>query len=165
MITAARLGSTILATLALALGYAREARWEEWALIAGAGVLWLIGQQMTWRWMPAIGFAFFVSMAARGAWLHLQAALMLVAVVAAMTAWDLSEFQLRLPPTRPVGSTLDLERQHLWRLVLVDALGLALAALALEVRIDLGLGSALLLGVLVVVGLSQAVRFLRRQSD
>jgi hypothetical protein len=44
-------------------------------------------------------------------------------------------------------------------------LGLLLAVVALGIKIQVGFGAAFLLGLLAVLGLSRAIRFLSRESD
>jgi hypothetical protein len=158
-----------LATCALALGYALGGLWAWTPLIVALGFLWLLGQWRGRGWMTSVGLVFFVGVATGGLWLDLAAGWMLFGMVAALSAWDLDYFAQRLRSVEWAETLAerrrDLERRHLWRLLLVDGLGLLLAAVALGVEVKLSFGAAFLLGLLAVLGLSQAIGFLRRESD
>lgn len=157
-----------LATSALALGYALGGLWNLTLVIVALGFLWLLGQTRHWGWMAFVGLVSFVGVAVIGLWFDLAAGWMLLGTVMALAAWDLDHFAQRL---RYVGwdETLaerrrELERRHLQRLLSVSGLGLLLAAVALGVRIRFNFGIAFLLGLVAVLGLSQAISFLRRES-
>ena len=157
--------STILAASTLGLGYALNGLWGGTVLALAVGTLWLIGQRYGWGWVAFVSLALFVGMAAAGLDLRWGAGWALLGVVAALSAWDLDHLAQRLRYAGQVSDVRRLERQHLWRLLSVDGLGVSFAAVALGIRIELGFGLALILGLLAIVGLSQALQFLRRESD
>ena len=90
---------------------------------------------------------------------------MLVGVVAALSAWDLDHFVQRLNGVGRVTKVRDLEQRHLQRLLIVDVSGLMLSVVALGIKVEFGLVTAMLLGLLVILGLSRMVGFLRREGD
>jgi hypothetical protein len=152
--------AVLSASLAVALGYATtELRlYTVWVVLLGllwAAGIWFGGGQTT-------GFVTFVAVAAYG--LHLQVAVvwMLVGLVAALIGWDLARFQRRLDSQvdSPV-ETSQLKTIHLSRLATVSGLGLLLGAASLALQIDLTLGWAVLLGLLMAVSLSWVVRRIR----
>ena len=157
--------STIIAIGALALGYGLVGLWTGAAFIMALGFLWLIGQRRGWGWMASAGLVFFVSAAAFGLWLGAGTGWMLIGVAAALSAWDLDYFTQRLSGVGRVGRTHNLEHRHLQRLLIVDILGLVLAIVALGIQVEFGLVTAMLLGLLTVLGLSRMVGFLRREGD
>lgn len=161
MLTAISIG---LATLILASGYAISLRWFEVIIIALIGLLWLTGRQCGWAWTVSLGFMLFVGAAAFGIWLELPSALMLCGTVATLAAWDLDGFSARLQRAKRIEGQQQLQRSHLWRLLIVSALGLLLGGVALGVRVEFGFWSALLLGILAILGLSRTIGFLRRES-
>jgi hypothetical protein len=112
-----------------------------------------------------VGFVLAAGMAAAGLLLGVGAGWMLLAVVAALSAWDLDAFVRRLKDAARVVDRDALERQHLLRLLMVDGLGLGLAAVALGVRVRLGFGLVILLGILAILGLSRVISLLRHESD
>jgi hypothetical protein len=157
--------SIVLAAGTLALGYGLA------GILPGAlaavilGGLWLVGQWRRFTWAASLGFVISTSLAATGLFLGVVAGWMLVALVAALSAWDLDAFACRLNRAARVEGQANLERQHLLRLLVVVGLGLALAAVALGFRFRFHFGLALLLGMLVILGLSKAIGLLRRVSD
>ncbi len=157
--------SIILAAFVLALGYGLGGLWTETALVVVVGFLWLLGRWRGWGWMASVGLTFFVGAAAVGLWLNVGPGWTLLGVVAALSAWDLDHFVHRLERVGRVEDARYLERRHLERLLIVDGLGLLLGAVALRVKVEFGFGVALLLGLMAVLGLSQVIGFLRRESD
>jgi hypothetical protein len=157
--------STIIAMGALALGYGLIGLWVWTMFIVTLGLVWLIGQRRDWGWMASVGLVLFVSTAAFGLWLGAGTGWMLIGVVAALSAWDLDHFTQRLSGAGRVESARDLERRHLQRLLTVDVSGLVLAIVALGIKVEFGLGTATLLGLLVILGLSRMVGFLRRKGN
>lgn len=146
----------VLAAGVLSWGYA----WSGWLIgvfpLAAVGVLWLVALWRRWDWVGTAGLILFVLAAAVGFLLELGPGWMLAGLVAALACWDLDHFARRLRDAdeerRP-----RLERAHLLWLVPVLLAGLALGGAALVVRTRLGFGLTLLLGLLLVVGLSQAI--------
>jgi hypothetical protein len=159
------LASIVLGATALALGFGLAGDWLGVAVVVALGLLWLIGQWRGPAWTSSVGLVGFVLLAAAGLLLGLGPGWMLLGLVAALTAWDLDGFLRRLDSVEWVERRSEVERRHLLRLLLVDALGLALAALALGVRLDLSFGYLILLGLVAAWGLGRAVGFLRRESD
>jgi hypothetical protein len=157
--------SVVLGTAALALGYGLAGLWM-WALpVVGLGVLWLLG---LWRRLvlaSSIGLVLFAGLAVAGLLLEVAAGWMLAGLVAALGAWDLDGFFARVERVAWVEGRRDLERRHLWRLLVVDVLGLLLAAVALGLKLEFGFGVAVLLGLLVILGLSRAIGFVNRESN
>jgi len=157
--------TTALGTGALMLGYGLHGLWVGALVVLTLGLLWLLDQWRGWGWMASIALISFVGTAAVGLWLGLGSGWMLFGVAAALGAWDLDRFARRLRSVRHVAGRREVERCHLRRLLGVGGLGLGLGGLALGVKVELGFGTALLLGLLIVLGLSRAVGFLRRESD
>ena len=167
MIAKLLFSSTILATVALALGYGLVGLWTGAIFVTALGFLWLIGQRRGWGWMASVMLMLFVSAASIGLRLNAQDGWMLFGVVAALSAWDLDHFAQRLSGVGQdrVEETRELERRHLERLLIVDGLGLLFGVVALGIEVDLGFGTVLLLGLLAILGLSRVVGILRRESD
>jgi hypothetical protein len=97
-------------------------------------------------------------------WLDLAAGWMLVGLVSALSAWDLSAFARWLERVQTAEKAKVLLREHLRRLLVVDVIGVLLAGAALFLRLRLSLGLMLLLGLVLFLGVSRAVTFLRRES-
>jgi hypothetical protein len=163
MIAAAIVACLLLVTFALAPAFAWQGRWLEALLIVGAAVLALAGQWRGWRHAASLAFVVFVVAAALGMSLGLGKGQSLLAVAGSLCMWDLAHYSLRLRAMP--GSNDSLDRRHLSRLLIVAAIGVAVGMLATGLRIKIGIGAALALGLLAVVGLSQAIRYVRRQGD
>lgn len=155
----------ILAGGALALGYGLGGLWSGVLLSLALSVCWLVAFWRDWLWMSAPGLGLCVVVAVGGLLLNLGTGWMLVGVVAALSAWDLDAFVQRLRDVEWVADRRALERRHLMRLLIVDLLGLALAAVALGIELRLSFVATILLSLLMILGLSRAVGFLRRESD
>ncbi|MGD8624715.1 MAG: hypothetical protein PVF47_02325 [Anaerolineae bacterium] len=164
--TARLLPATVgLATLALALGYGLGAQWTGTAAALAAGLLWLAAWWRRLPWTAAAGLVAFTILAAGGIWLGLGAGWMLLALIAALAAWDLDAFARRLAGADRIHEEEAVERRHLARLGLVIGLGGFLALLALGIELRLTFLPALLLGLLAVIGLGRALSHIRQESD
>ncbi len=165
MSTLAQRVSIGLATGVLALGYALSNAWAGTLLTIACGGVWWIGRQRSWPWIASAGLIVSTLAAAFGAWRGMPPAWMLTGAVAALAAWDLDHFERRLQDAQRVGGQRELIRSHLRRLLIATGSGLLLGWLALGVRVELGFGLALLLGLLAFLGLSGAIGFWQRESE
>lgn len=129
------------------------------------GLLWLIGQWRGWRWSASPGLIGLTGLAAWGVWAQLPAPWLLFGLVAALAAWDLAQFSQRLQQAHQVIGEAALIRVHLQRLLIMAGLSLLLGEIALAVRLDFNLGWALLLGLLLILGLSRVTNLIRRQRN
>jgi hypothetical protein len=157
--------STVLAVAALAMGHGLKGLWDGVLVVGVAGILWLVGQWRRWEWGASLALVVWIGVAAVGLGRGVEGGWMLVGVVAALVAWDLDRFVWRLRAAKRVEAADALEQRHLRRLLAVCGVGLLLGAAALSLRIRLGFAAAFLLALLVLLGLSRMVRFLRREGD
>lgn len=157
--------SIILATLALGLGYGLNLHWMPALLIAGLGILWLVGQWRRWAWTTTFGLVSFIGLAAGGIWRALPPIWMLIGTVAALAAWDLARFLQRMEQVEQVGDRSTLSRAHLQRLLVVTGLGLLPGGLAAGAQLKLNFGWAVLLGFLMVVSLSWVIGSIKREKQ
>jgi heme/copper-type cytochrome/quinol oxidase subunit 4 len=167
MIRRLLLGSVGLAAACLAVAHAWAGAWPWAALSLGLGALWLVGEARGWSPSAPLGFGASVALAVLSLWTSREAgvsSLALLAVVAALCAWDLDGMAQRLACFGYLGDPSRLERQHLGRLLAVAALGLLLGGSALAVQIEITFLPALLLSLLAVLGLSWAVSLLRAED-
>jgi hypothetical protein len=154
-----------LAAIVLAVGYAVGSLWKVSLILLAMGALWWIGQKRHWNLFAPVALVGFAVAAAVGLWMGLPGGWMLVGAVAALSAWDLDHFARRLRSVERVEMQPALEQLHLRRLASVDGLGLLLAGMALVVQYKFSFDVALVLGLVAVLGLSQMVGHLRRESD
>jgi hypothetical protein len=148
----------------LAFDYGMSGLWRVALLIIAFGGLWLFGQHRNWGWVASVVLVCFVAAAASGFWLGLPAGWMLAGVVVALVAWDLAHFARRLRSVERAELALELERSHLRRLIGVAGAGLLLAGAALLAQVRLSFGVAFLVALIAVLGLSQLIGRLRRES-
>ena len=87
------------------------------------------------------------------------------ALVAALIAWDLDHFANILDDAAAIRDEANLKRRHLLRLGIVSGLGWLLGIVALNVRITFGFSLTLLLGLLLIVSLAGAIRYIRREQE
>ena len=153
------------AAAGLVAGFSPQGRWLWVAVVGLLAVLWLLGYWRGLAWVAVVGLVGFAAASALGLLMGLGAGWMVFALLAALCAWDLHRFVLRLQSVERVEAQADLERRHLQRLLAVAGLGLVTAFLALRIQIRLTFLMALVLGLLAVWGLSRAVAILRRESD
>ena len=115
-----------------------------------------------------LALAGFAGLAAVGLRLGLGAGWMLLAVVAALCAWDLEHLVERLSHPAYAGSEDGreaVERVHLGRLLAVAAVGLLLGSAGLLAQAGITFLPALLLSLLALLGLSWVFSFFRAWGE
>ncbi len=150
-------------SLAVLLLAGSQWRWGTWQIGSATLVplvLWLASRR--WPHSRHVAFMVLVGLSGMGAFSALPLWLMLLAVLSSLTAWDLASWQTRLPTGRPPDAWQRLLRRHLGRLAALWGVSIGLLILTQRIELQLGVWSALLLGVLLLLGLSQTVRLLRR---
>ncbi len=160
---------TLLAAGGAAAGYAQAGQLNAGLWLAAIGLGWLAARRLDWGWIDALALLLYAGAAGVGMLFHAPAGWMLICLAAALSAWDLAYFLRRVQGVEEEQAYRALERQHLQRLGVVIAAGLVVAgaaiALAAQLRIRYSFGLALLAGLLSFIALSQAIGFLRRESD
>lgn len=145
--------------------------WAAWRADAGRLGLVALLVLATWaagrRWRAGrhIAFSLLVGLSGVGAFGGQPLWMMLTALLCALSAWDLAGWQARWPGDQPVEEGSRWLRRHLGRLGGIWGLSLGLFVLTQQVELQLGVWSALVLGVLLLLGLSQTTRLLRRPSS
>ena len=153
--------SLALSLASLTLAFVGTLGWVPTLLGLLIGILWTY---MVWNGQRTLAFNFLGLWALfiYGAAAYLPLGWLLVGVVMLLVAWDLSEFSERLSRLAPERVSPKLVRSHIMRLCYVSGVGLGLGGLGMVIKVRLGFGITIILGLLVFVGLSGAVRFLRR---
>jgi hypothetical protein len=155
----------VLTALIPAAGFALSGAWPLALPCVALGALWLVGFARRLDGLASFMLLAFVAAAGVGVSLSQRAIWAPPTVILALAAWDLERFGERLRLAEASSETRELERRHLWRLLAVCGLSLALAWAALGSRLKLDMAVALALGFLAIVGLSQVIRALARESD
>ena len=120
------LGSVGLAAICLAAAHAWAGAWPWVGASLGLGILWLAGEGRGWSLAAPLGFGASVVLAALSLWLSADgfvAPLAVLAVIAALSAWDLDGLVQRLARFCYVGDLPRPEPQH----VALDVAGRLLA--------------------------------------
>ena len=91
--------------------------------------------------------------------------ILLISLLATLSAWDLVAFHVRLSATLKVNDKDQLVRVHILRLISVLILGLALPLLAYGLQFRMQFWHVFLLGILLLAGLSQVFVQLKRSSN
>jgi hypothetical protein len=152
-----------LATALLTLGYVIGGHGIGATLVVALGCVWLIGLHRGWNGAETLGLFGFVGLAAVGA-AAVAVPILLASVVAALAAWELHRFTLRLDNGGRVLHEPALVRSHLrWSLGVAGA-GLLVSLAAPALQIALPFGATLLLSALAVLGVSRAIHWLNRPS-
>ena len=154
-----------LTALIPAAGFALTGAWPLALPCVALGALWLIGFARRLEGLGSFMLVAFIIAAGVGVNLSQSAIWAPPTVVLALAAWDLERFGARLRLADESRETRELERRHLWRLLAVSGLSLALAWAAMGSRLKLDMAVALGLGFLAILGLSQVIRSLARESD
>jgi hypothetical protein len=155
----------VVTSVALLLGCTLGGLWLWAPAVLGLTAFWLFGEWRRWAWVASAGLVLCAAMGAAGTALGLPAGWMLVSLVAALIAWDLSYFVSMLRSVRQVEGVDRLVRDHLRRLGLAAGLGLLLGAVALSVHTRLSFWAIFVLGLLGMWSLSRAVAFLRIETE
>jgi hypothetical protein len=88
----------------------------------------------------------------------------LLSLTAGLIAWDTYHLLRRSSTIDHIEKPREIESLHLKRLLLVVGVGSAAGIIAMLAEVNLGFGLALVLGLLAVFGVSQIVRYLRKNS-
>ncbi|MCL5273644.1 MAG: hypothetical protein M1434_02725 [Chloroflexi bacterium] len=153
------IGCVAAAAIALGAGYVAGGAVIGGAIALLAGGLWLLAVFLGDR--PAattLGWVCFSGAAGFGVVIGLQPGLMLIALVAALCAWDIAYTEQRLNAALRVDQAALLERRHLRALALAAGAGLAVGAAALLIRVEFGFGIAAVLAIAAVVLLGWMAR-------
>ena len=150
------------ATCALVAGYAIGGLWI-WTLpILGLAALWLLGQP---EWISSLELLLFVGLAVIGMWQELPFGWMLLGIIGALATWDMENFQQRMGVVESVEHRELMERKYLQRLLIIEGSGAIFTLAAVSLTVNFSFGSALLLGLLAMFGLSRTIGFMRRESN
>lgn len=148
----------------LARGYLAEGHNTSAYWLLGFGVFWLLAEIRHWRWFASLGFLASVAAAGYGLWIGLPSGWMLSGALAALIAWDLSDFLRRLTEAAPDDEVSGLTRRHLLRLAIVTAIGLALSLVGMFFHLRFSFEWAAFLAILSALGVSLLVRRIQHRD-
>jgi len=154
--------SVLLATGSLSFGYAsaglpQAARW-----ILLFGLAWLVAIWRRWQWFAYVGLTLTLVISALGLWLlNFSPGWMFAGAIGGLLAFDLTDFRQRLRYAASDEERRTVERRHLPRLALLAIVSMALATVAMLVKVQLSFEWTIVLVVIAVFGLIQLVGWFR----
>jgi hypothetical protein len=170
---------TRLSLFAAIAGSAGSAAWAwtaggySWVAPASAllGLAWIFAETRRVRVAAYIGFLLAAASAAAGEWQRLPPEVLLLSLVLALAAWDLSDFSRRLGATASGGilpelqDRRQLELRHVGWLAAILLTGVVLSIFALEARaVRFKFEVAAALALLGAWGVTQLILRLRKPS-
>jgi hypothetical protein len=158
------LTSIVLCTSALTYGLISNGLIVQGVIIAVLGVAWLALYLRNITLSANLAFILFGLISAGVVWAGVSHWLALAGMVFALLAWDLTAFEKRLKGILNHSDVQRMERAHIARLALIIGLGVAGVFAAGVLKVDLTLGSALILAVLGIWGISALVYRLRSRE-
>lgn len=151
----------LTASLALLLAYGMEQLWLGAFIAVGLGFLgWLSQYKHRWYWTIDLFLAGMVLLVSFGTLLGIRLYLLLPAIISALAAWDLIRFEKRIGNIEISEGILKIEKRHLSLLGLALGIGLIFATIVLTIRIQIGFGVVLFLGVILIISIGQIYRWL-----
>ena len=153
-----------LAGASLAIGYTVGDIWYVNPVIFLLIFAQIFSDMRHWYWVASLVFLIFTIIAAGGFFLEINFPWLLVGLILALFAWDLSSFESRLNKAGRIVSWNTQIIKHLTRLLIVGGAGLLLALAAQSFEIQLEFGWLVLLGLISFLGLSYIITKILRTS-
>ncbi len=158
--------SLVLAGIALAVSAASRQRWSAalWGLsLIALGIATERGHRAR-RWSELV-FVGFVALAALTLLWGAPVLGPLLGIAAAIGVWDLHHFRQRLRSADRVADQDRIIFDHLRRLGVTLGSAVAIAGLALGLRFSLAVGVVAILSLVLLIGLSRGIAYLRREGE
>lgn len=151
-----------VATISLIMGYGFSGLWPVVPIFLLLGLAWWYLRRRNQG--GAIFFVVFLLAAAAGLLIGTDSIWSAVCLVAALTAWDLEGFLRRLKDAGQEEMASRIATTHLRWLLAVNGVGLLLAITAPLVKVRFPLGVALLVVLVLFVGMSRGIGYLRPKA-
>ncbi len=142
-----------------------EGVWLPVGLMATLGLIWALGHGGPSPQLANLAFGGTLAVAAFGATQGIMPGAMLVGTLAALGAWDLGALRERLARAGQMTATDRMLARHGQVLGIVLALGGGLSALTMLGGPSLGLGGAMALGLVAILGLQWLLRATARNAN
>ncbi len=133
-------------------------------VILVVGSLWAVSIWRAGRIIEILSLCLFILGISTAAMADGSRVLLLASALAALAAWDLSAFHYRLSANEEIREEGEIIRTHLWRLLSVLILGGTLPLITFALQFDLKFWQVLLLGVVLLLGLSQVFSQIKRSN-
>ena len=132
------------------------------ALPVGLALLWMWAFKSGWRWLHGWMLFLYWGLALGSAWLGAGVLWTAMGLTGALAAWELAGFERRMSGYGEDSDLVQIVRRHSLRVGAVAVISLVLVGAALSVPLGFRFGWAAMAALLVFVGISQAVRYLRK---
>ncbi|MBI5824812.1 MAG: hypothetical protein HZB18_12350 [Chloroflexi bacterium] len=129
--------------------------------VALLGIAWIVLFARGLHRFSGFAFAVFIILSSVSLWADVSPVLALAGVIFSLLAWDLTRFHQRLQMTNSQQDTRKMERAHFARLTLLIGLSLLGYFAVTRIQVTLTFGSAALLALLGIWGISALVYRLR----
>lgn len=150
------------ATVCLSLAYLLSGYWLIILVFLAMTLFWmLLKNGSIFRTSSAL-LALFVVLAAIGVTLDLSTPLVLIAVTAALTSWDLTNFVESVTDNQREETKRRLEGFHLRSLAVASSAGLLVSLIASYASFELPFGVMLLLGLIAIGGITYGLQSLAK---
>lgn len=153
-----------LLTLCLCISFAVVGAWLLAAIWLGYGLTWIYLERRQSHALAALGLLLTIAAAAYASFLGVVAFPLVLAVIAALVAWESSRLAQRLRSFKQSEHVEAMVEQHQKRLIRAAALGLILTMVASLVQLPLAFGWALVLVVIAIIGLVTMLRMINDPS-
>ncbi|HVU14576.1 MAG TPA: hypothetical protein VHD90_25035 [Phototrophicaceae bacterium] len=125
------------------------------------GVIWIVLEVRLWNPLRTVLMIAFVGLAAANALEQASNSLILLGLIAALAAWDLSRFWPRIQEEEAGAAKTRLERAHLQKLALVSGGGFVVALIPLAIQISIQFVGLCLIALIAAVLLRAGIGSLR----
>jgi|GEM_PF-1766292 hypothetical protein len=153
-----------LATLCLCISFAVVGAWALAAIWLGFGLLWIYLERRKSHALAVLGLLLAIGAAAYASFLGIIALPLVVAVIAALVAWESSRLAHRLRSFEQSEHSDAMVEQHQKRLIWAALLGVVLTLLASLVQLPLAFGWALVLVLIAIIGLVTMLRMINETN-
>jgi drug/metabolite transporter (DMT)-like permease len=153
--------SILLASGLIALAYAMNQYYLLAVLPLILGVLWLLDHRLRWQHLASLVLVIFSMFCVLGYWLQLSMPVLVLALSAALAAWDLDHFFRRIQAQPPVRAFDRMHNYHIKQLAFVIGIGIALAQAILLIQITLNFWVIFVLSLIVIISLTRVLVIIR----
>lgn len=155
-----------IATLTLSISLASIGFYSGISVAVFVGIFWAISAWRNWGGGNTMSLFFIILGVGIVALQNESMRLfLLLSAITALVAWDLTNFDILIRINQQIIARDELIRTHLLRLSSVVILGLTLPLIVFSLQFELQFWQAFLLGVILLVGLTQIFTQLKRSNQ
>jgi hypothetical protein len=156
--------SILISSIMLALAYVLNGFFLLAGLFLILGTMWLLDNRRRRHHLPSLVLIVFTLFCILGYWLQLSMPVLVLALSAAIAAWDMDHFIQRIQAQPPLREFDRLQRHHIKQLVIVIGIGIVIAQTVLLIQITLNFWIIFVIALLVTVSLTRVLMMIRSGS-